>query len=138
MAKTKRAVAQYSDWLQYVLEQLEPVGRLRTHKMFGCVGVYANGVFFAIIAQDVLYLKADQQSRPIFEAEGMQPFRYTLKDGRCQQLSYYALPEQAYEDRQQCVVWAQQALAAAQRAQQRKTRPMFRKSAELLNTPEVR
>ena len=39
--------------------------------MFGGAGVYADGVMFAIVVDDVFYLKADETSQRTFEGEGM-------------------------------------------------------------------
>ena len=45
--------------------------------MFGGVGIYANGLFFALIDDDVLYLKGDETLKPEFEApkrESVKPW----------------------------------------------------------------
>jgi DNA transformation protein len=42
--------------------------------MFSGAGVYADGVMFAILAHDTLYLKADEVSARDFAAEGKGPF----------------------------------------------------------------
>ena len=39
--------------------------------MFGGVGIYAGELFFALIADDTLYLKADDQTRSEFERRGL-------------------------------------------------------------------
>ena len=47
---------------------------------------------FAIIADETLYLKADDTNRAAFEAEGMGPFTYQAKD-RVNTMSYWEVPE---------------------------------------------
>ena len=42
--------------------------------MFGGVGLYCRGMFFGILAADVLYLKVDETNRPDFERAGSNPF----------------------------------------------------------------
>ena len=59
----------------FVLDQLEPLGSVLPKSMFGGVGLYCDGVFFGLIALDVLYLKVDDTNRPDYEAAGAQPFR---------------------------------------------------------------
>ena len=54
-------------------------------------------VFFAIIADDVLFVKVDDTSRSAFEVEGLQPFTYPMKDGSISTMSYYPLPDYALE-----------------------------------------
>src|SRR3989441_13353797 len=66
----------------FVLEQLgRVVPRVRARSMFGGVGIYAGDLFFALVADDALYLKGDDASRPEFEARGMSPFRPFGEDG---------------------------------------------------------
>lgn len=55
----------------YVLEQLAGLGPIRARKMFGGVGIYLHGLFFALIADEVLYFKVDDSNRPDYEAAGM-------------------------------------------------------------------
>ena len=58
---------EYRDW---VLEQLRDAGTVTARSMFGGCGVYLDGAFFAIIADDVLYFKADEATQPRYEAQG--------------------------------------------------------------------
>ena len=69
---------------------------------------------FALIADGNLYLKADDENRQGFEAEGCEKFSYT-KQGREYQLSYYTAPEAFFEDPAACVEWARGAFDAALR-----------------------
>src|SRR5262249_28950041 len=59
----------------YVVAQLEELGDVTARAMFGGIGLYRDGVFFGIIAGDVLYLKVDDANRLDFERRGAQPFR---------------------------------------------------------------
>ena len=43
----------------FVLDQLEELGDVAPRSMFGGIGLYCRGVFFGLIASDVLYLKVD-------------------------------------------------------------------------------
>ena len=58
--------------------------------MFGGVGIYAQGLFFALIAEDRLYFKVDDTTRPSFEQRGMEPFRPFGEDSA---MGYYELPD---------------------------------------------
>ena len=55
----------------FVLEQLAGVESVRARAMFGGIGLYADDVFFGILAADALYLKVDDSNRGQYEAEGM-------------------------------------------------------------------
>ena len=82
--------------------------------MFGGVGLYCDGVFFGILARDVLYLKVDDRNRGDYERAGMKPFKpYPHRAGT---MRYYAVPVGVLEARLELVEWARKAVAAAARA----------------------
>src|SRR5256712_12493479 len=92
--------------------------------MFGGVGIYAGDLFFALVADDALYLKGDDASRPEFEARGMSPFRPFGEDGEVMQ--YYQVPADLLEDVEALRPWAVQAVAAAERKGAKRKRPRRR------------
>jgi DNA transformation protein len=98
----------------FVLEQLQPVGRITPKNMFGGVGLYHGAVFFAILHNDVLYFKVDESTRKDYEAEAMIPFApYKNKTAT---LQYYEVPAQVLENRELLAEWAHQAIAVARKA----------------------
>lgn len=101
------------DYLDYVLEQRKPVGPVTARRMFGGVGLYAEGLFFALIADNVLYFKVDDANRPDYEAAGMGPFRPF--GGKSYAMSYYEVPVDVLQDEEKIRRWARKALAAAAR-----------------------
>lgn len=111
-----------AEYLDFVTELLQPLGAIRTRRMFGGAGIYCDGVFFAIVVDDVLYLKADDQNRGDFEAAGLEPFVY-LASGKPMRMSYYRAPDEAMDSAEQMRPWARGAVAAALRAPQKKSRP---------------
>jgi DNA transformation protein and related proteins len=110
-----------SEFVEFVLESLEPLRGVSARRMFGGRGIYKDGVMFALIAGDQLYLKADDGNRPAFEARGLQPFTYTAKR-RPIQMSYYEAPGEGLDDPEILCDWAQGAYAAALRARKAKRR----------------
>ena len=105
---------------------LDQLGRVTTgvrdRGMFGGVGIYADELFFALVDDDILYLKADTTTRAEFEAHGMAPFRPYGDGGEV--MGYYAVPGEMLEDVEALHPWVQRALAAAsrQRSKPRKRR----------------
>lgn len=98
----------------FVLDQLEQLGDVLPRSMFGGVGLYCRGVFFGIIARDVLYLKTDDGNRADYERAGMAPFKpYADRPGTMQ---YYAVPVSVLKNARELVDWARKAVAAAMRA----------------------
>ena len=73
-----------------VVDQLNrAVPRIRARPMFGGVGLYSGELFFALIADDTVYFKADASTRPEFEARGMEPFRpFGTKAEQCNIISF--------------------------------------------------
>jgi DNA transformation protein len=80
--------------------------------------VYAGEYFFAIVDDDVLYLKVDDTNRPDFEARGMGPFRPFGEGGEVMQ--YYQLPEELLEDPDELKPWLEKAIGVAERKKKRK------------------
>ena len=95
-------------------------GPVQARAMFGGWGLYHEGTFFALIAEEALYLKADEESRRDFEALGLEPFVYRMRDGDSITMTYYAAPEEALESNEVMAEWARRGYAAALRAKGRK------------------
>lgn len=112
----------HSELLAHSLELLAPLGPLRSRRMFGGWGIYVDDIFIALIAFDQLYLKADAESRPQFEAAGCAAFQYE-RAGRSASLGYFVAPEEAMESAALMLPWARLALAAALRTRAAKARP---------------
>lgn len=84
--------------------------------MFGGWGVSTGGLTLALIADlghgERLYLKASDDTRARFEAEGCLRFEYEVK-GRPRGMNYYSAPEEAMESPQFMAPWARLALECA-------------------------
>lgn len=106
-----------AEYREFVLDQLGRVVPVTARSMFGGVGIYSDGLFFALIAEDVLYLKVDDTNRADFQRAGSGPFR-PYDDGRAMQ--YYELPADLLEDAGALRGWVDGALDAARSARRRK------------------
>lgn len=100
-------------YLEYVMERLEQLGTVTARKMFGGVGLYFDSTFFALIDDDTLYFKVDEQNEGDFQALGMEPFRPFGSDSYS--MRYYAVPGDVLEDDSELHRWARGAIAAAER-----------------------
>jgi DNA transformation protein len=99
----------------FVLEQLgRGVQGIRGRGMFGGVGIYGEGLFFALIADDILYFKVDESNRPEFEARGMGPFGPYGEAGEV--MHYYRVPDDLLDEPEALCQWAEKAIAVARRA----------------------
>lgn len=101
-----------AEFRDYVLDQLRTVTPVTSKAMFGGVGIYSGGTFFALIAEDVVYFKADAATRPAFEARGSKPFTPYGKAS----MTYFELPADILEDEDQLRTWTRDAIAVARRS----------------------
>ena len=104
------------DYIIYIQELLQPLGELRVKRMFGGAGIYCDEHFFAIIADDQLYLKADDQNRARYTDRDLTPFRFISKSGKQSTMNYYPVPADVLESAEQLLDWSQSAIDAALRA----------------------
>lgn len=100
----------------HALELLSVLGQASARRMFGGAGIRVDGLFLALIAGEVLYLKADAIAQPAFQAAGCQPFTYTAAGGKRAVMAYWSAPEPAMESPAQMLPWARLALDSALRA----------------------
>lgn len=105
-----------SELQAHALELLSALGPARVRRMFGGAGFYIGDHFVALLADDVLYLKADATAQPAFEAAGSRPFTYATRHGRRAVMGYWSAPEAAMESPAQMRPWAALALDSALRA----------------------
>ena len=101
-------------FVTFVLEQLDPLGPIVSKRMFGGVGLYAGDRFFALIAGDVLYLKADESTRDAREKAGARPFQpFPDRPKGKGRMQYYSVPAAILEDAEALLAWAKAAVAIA-------------------------
>ena len=102
----------------YLRDLFEPFGRVNPRRMFGGIGVFRDGLMFALVADGALYMKADDQTIGEFEDAGSEPFVYQGKNGPVR-LGYWSLPEAAIDDPDEVRLWAERAFGAALRAKKK-------------------
>ena len=88
----------------FVMEQLEPIlPAVHARNMFGGVGIYSAGIFFALIADDVLYFHTDDTNRQDYQQSGLRQW------GK----NYYEVPIAVLEDAGELRLWAEKAVISA-------------------------
>ena len=83
--------------------------------MFGGYGLYADGVFVAIVTGGNLYMKTDAHTQPRFASAGGTRFCFTSR-GKVQATHFWSPPADAMDSPDLMRPWAQLALEAALRA----------------------
>jgi DNA transformation protein and related proteins len=116
------------DFIRELFSQFRPV---TIKRMFGGAGIYAEGLMFALVFDDAIYLRVDAASIPDFERAGSAPFVYPLAKnhvGRPSR-SFWRLPERLYDDPDELSAWAGRALAIAEHRKVAPRGPVRKKPA---------
>jgi DNA transformation protein and related proteins len=100
------------DFCRYVLEQLDGLGRVKSRRMFGALGLYCDGTFFGLIASDVLYFRVGDSNRGDYEARRMGRFR-PYRDRPHLSMNYCEVPGDVLEDAEECILWARRSVVIA-------------------------
>lgn len=100
------------EYLDYVLDQLSCIGPIDHKRMFGGVGFYFDGLFFALIDDDAVYFKVDDETRPRYQAARTKPFQ---PGGEGPSPGYYSVPVDVLENLDELKDWATQAVEVARR-----------------------
>ena len=101
-------------YVSYVLELLAPLGCVVARRMFGGHGVYCDELFIAIVQDDTLWLKADEDTRASFECADCRIFTYS-RAGKTATLNFFSAPADAIDSPEALLPWARLALTAALR-----------------------
>lgn len=110
-----------SEFVDHLHEVFRDFGSIGVRRMFGGYGIYHGGVMFALVSDEVLYLKADDATAAFFESRGLGRFQYR-KSGAVVSLSYFEAPEEIFDDPEAALEWARRAYDAALRARSQSTR----------------
>jgi DNA transformation protein len=121
------ASGSFADFLR---EQLAPVGHVTLRRMFGKTGVFCDGLMLAMVRDDALYFRVDDDNRTLFkEAEAFPPLNYE-KGGGSIDLAFWRVPERLFDEPDEFLIWARAALAAARRVAARRDRAMPKRKAK--------
>jgi len=116
-------------YVEWMLEWLAPLGEIAVRSMMGGHVFYCNSVTFALLASNTLYLKADSETRPKFEALGLKPFQ-PFAD-KPMTMSYYPPPPEFFEDTEVMLLWGREAVAVGRRAKAKRTKPLKKRAARM-------
>jgi DNA transformation protein len=110
-----------SEYVELLKDLSRPIPGIGFRRMFGADCMFHDGLMFAILHEERLYLKVDEDTRGLFDEEGLPPFTYPHKDGTTGTLSGYRLaPERLYDEGDEFCDWARRAIAVAHRAAEKK------------------
>jgi DNA transformation protein and related proteins len=102
-----------SEFRDFLLEQLEPLGPVSARRMFGGAGLFYGTVMFALLINDVMYLKTDEASQQAYEDAGSEPFSYQRGDKQQALKTLWRVPDEIMDDSEELLVWSRVAVDAA-------------------------
>src|SRR5260221_4801217 len=97
----------------FLIDLFAGFGPVTIRRMFSGFGISADGTNFALALRGGLYLRADEQTIPRFEAEGAKPFQYQTRARTVTVSSYWQEPERRYDDPEVIVGWSRRAPCCA-------------------------
>jgi DNA transformation protein len=113
-------VAVSAAFRDHLLDLFASLGDIEVKPMFGGAGIYCKDQIFALVIAERIYLKTDEVTRPAFEREGAQPFRYRTKNGEIGVMAYWELPERLLDDPDELKSWAKNAYETGIRSRGKK------------------
>jgi len=121
-------VAVSAQFNAFVLELLGEVTSVVARRMFGGVGYYADGLFFALADDDELYFRVDERTRADYEREGMKAFSPMGPDSKS--MSYFTVPPRLYDELEEWALWTRRAISVARAAPPKSLRKSQPKSPQ--------
>jgi DNA transformation protein len=102
-----------ADFVAHVVETMRPTIAATAKRMFGGHGLFDGERMFALIVDDVLYLRCGECNRAAFDRLGLAAFEYARAGGRRVAMSYRQAPDEALESADGMRDWARGAVTAA-------------------------
>ena len=91
--------------------------------MFGKTGVFCDGLMFAMVTDDTLYVRVDEGNQATFaEAAATPPLNYVAAKGRVIDLAFWRVPDRLFDEPDELLAWARAALGAAARVAAKRER----------------
>ena len=106
-----------SQFKTFICDLFSGLGLINARSMFGGAGLYCEGVMFALIADDTLYIKVDEALKIDLAKLDCGPFMVDFgKDdqGPRPMNGYWSMPQSALDDPDEACQWGQRALDYAQ------------------------
>ncbi len=109
-----------TEFKDYVLQELMgDIAGITCRPMFGGYGFYKDGIFFGMIANDVLYFKVDDINKSKYTESGSKPFVYVSPKGKEMIMSYYEVPESVMDNKNLFKEWINDAVEAGVRSKKK-------------------
>lgn len=111
------------EYRQFIADAFSEFAEVTVRPMFGGAGVYNEGTMFGLVTSDEgVYLKADDETKTAYEAEGLGPLVYQPPKGDHPPtaMPYWQIPDRLLEDPEEMAEWSRIAFEVALRTQKPK------------------
>ena len=125
-----------ASFIEFLREQLEPLGHLAFRRMFGKTGVFCDGLMLGMVKDDLLYFRVDDQNKTAFKEAEIHPLESVR--GSHVRLAFWRAPERLYDEPDEFVSWARAALEAARRVAGKRERLVAKPKARRKSTPRAK
>ena len=103
------------EFVDYVIDQFAAWDNVSARRMFGCAGLYCDGMMFGLIDDDVAYLKVDDSNRDDYLQAESSPFQFQVEPDKNIVMDYYEIPADVLENPDQLAKWAERSLTVARK-----------------------
>lgn len=97
-----------TDFLNFTLDQLSNWSEVHIKRMFGCVGLFSDGLMFGLVSKDAIFFKVGETNKAKYLKAGSEPLRLFKNDSMV--ASFYEVPLDVFEDSNKLTVWAKESL----------------------------
>jgi len=101
------------EYIEYVLELLEPINAITAGKFFGGQGVSCDSVQFAMIMGNSLFFVVDDSTRGKYIDMGTECFWYKTKKKKVNVKKYHEVPAEIIENSEALIEWAKESIEIA-------------------------
>lgn len=103
------------EYIDFVLELLEPIQNLSAGRFFGGTGLKCDSVQFAMLMGNTLFFVVNDFTRPKYENKGSSCFWYKTKTKKVNVKKYYEVPDELLDDQKQLLEWAKESIQIARK-----------------------
>ena len=108
------------EYIEHVLELLEPINAISAGKFFGGQGISCNSVQFAMIMGNSLFFVVDDSTRNKYIEMGAECFWYTKKTGKVNVKKYHEVPGELFDEPDTLLKWARESIKIAKKLSKNK------------------
>ncbi|MCO4878288.1 TfoX/Sxy family protein [Paraburkholderia caribensis] len=101
---------------QYIIEQLALSDPISTRSLFGACALCRNEHVFGMVWKGDLYFKVDDENKNDYEIANSHTLGYVSKGEERALKSFWTVPAEVVENREDLRVWAEKAYRAAMKA----------------------